>query len=36
MVLSHLSSFRDCDPAYIGFLYATRSAKNGSSVPNIR
>lgn len=36
MVLSHLSSFRDCDPGYINFLYATRSAKNGSSVPNIR
>jgi CubicO group peptidase (beta-lactamase class C family) len=36
MVMSHQSSIVDCDPAYINFLYATRAAKSGGRIPNIR
>lgn len=36
MIMSHQSSIVDCDPAYINFLYLTRSAKNGDQIPELK
>jgi CubicO group peptidase (beta-lactamase class C family) len=36
MILSHQSSFVECDPYYSNFLTATYNAKTGSEVPNIK